>query len=597
MHEIEKIKDMFCKLNYILSATQKKYAVLVLLMGMVASVLEMLGIAVLVPVIDMLMVLDNLKNNWFMKPFITFFNLNTTGKLVVFICLLVIIIYLIKNIYFSFYNWVSFKYAYKVRRELSIKILRTYMRQGYIFFVSNNTSRMLQGIGSDVDGVYNIINTVISILTKVMTIVCIGIFIIWQSKDMAVVLLMLSVLCLVVIQAFFRKRMRQNGIIRRNLQYETNKTSIEAIQGNKEILVMHKQDFFVDHYSEMLAKLYRVSTKVDLGTVLPAYIIEMICVCGVMLAVVLQFQNLSEGNIVLTQLATIAAGAFRILPALGAIMSGVNIITMNTTQLQAAYETLEGVRELEQVEVEKKKKSIQYQGIQFTDALELRDISYQYPGSKEPVINGINLRINKGESVAFIGTSGAGKTTLSDIILALLKPTRGQILIDGIDVEDIGEEWSKIIGYVPQMIYIIDDTIKKNIAFGDDEDSIDEEKIWEALKIAQLDDYVKGLPHGINTIVGERGIRFSGGQRQRIAIARALYRNPEILVLDEATAALDNETETEVMKAIEALQGYKTLIIVAHRLTTVRKCDKIYEVIDGKTVYKDKKDILNNIVH
>ena len=186
MHEIEKIKDMFCKLNYILSATQKKYAVLVLLMGMVASVLEMLGIAVLVPVIDMLMVLDNLKNNWFIKPFVDFFNLDTTGKLVVFICLLVVIIYLIKNIYFSFYNWVSFKYAYKVRRELSIKILRTYMRQGYIFFVSNNTSRMLQGIGSDVDGVYNIINTVINILTKGMTIVCIGIFIIWQSFSFAI---------------------------------------------------------------------------------------------------------------------------------------------------------------------------------------------------------------------------------------------------------------------------------------------------------------------------------------------------------------------------------------------------------------------------
>ena len=179
---------------------------------------------------------------------------------------------------------------------------------------------------------------------------------------------------------------------------------------------------------------------------------------------------------------------------------------------------------------------------------------------------------------------------MSDIILSLLKPQKGAILMDGIDIEDLGEEWSRIIGYVPQSVYIVDDTIKHNIAFG--EDYIDEEQVWRALGIAQLDDFVKSLPEGINTVVGERGVRFSGGQRQRLAIARALYRNPEILILDEATAALDNETEEEVMKAIEALQGYKTMIIVAHRLTTIRNCDKIYEIKNGEAVEKSKKEVL-----
>ena len=230
-------------------------------------------------------------------------------------------------------------------------------------------------------------------------------------------------------------------------------------------------------------------------------------------------------------------------------------------------------------------------GIQFQHELSLQNVSFHYPNMEEDVLQEVNLTIQKGQSIAFIGPSGAGKTTVSDIILSLLKPTKGQILMDGIDIEDLGKEWNRIIGYVPQATYIIDASIRHNIAFGEKENAIDDDQIWQALKIAQLEDFVKGLPEGLDTLVGESGVRFSGGQRQRLAIARALYRNPDILVLDEATAALDNDTEEEVMKAIEALQGYKTLIIVAHRLTTVRKCDVIYEVKDKRICPKSKKEI------
>lgn len=276
------------------------------------------------------------------------------------------------------------------------------------------------------------------------------------------------------------------------------------------------------------------------------------------------------------------------LPALGAITSGINSVSMNTAQLAAAYETLESVKELEKIEREKVVKASQYKNITFQNELLIKNVSYRYPNTEENVLEGINICINKGQSVAFIGPSGAGKTTISDIILSLLKPTAGEILMDGINIEDLGGEWNKIIGYVPQMVYIVDDNIRNNIAFGEEEGMIDDSKIWDALKMARLDDFVMGLPEGLETVVGERGIRFSGGQRQRLAIARALYRHPEILVLDEATAALDNETEAEVMKAIETLQGYKTLIIVAHRLTTVRKCDVIYEVKNRKITRKEK---------
>jgi ABC-type multidrug transport system fused ATPase/permease subunit len=225
--------------------------------------------------------------------------------------------------------------------------------------------------------------------------------------------------------------------------------------------------------------------------------------------------------------------------------------------------------------------------------LEIKNISFAYPNTDDNVLENISFDIEEGQSIGLIGPSGAGKTTLVDIILSLLKPSDGEILIDGTNIEDLGGQWNSIIGYVPQSLYILDDSIRRNVAFGEPIENIDDKKVWEALRIAQLDDFVKTLPNQLETQVGEWGTRFSGGQRQRMAIARALYRNPEILVLDEATAALDNETEKDVMQAIENLQGYKTLIIVAHRLSTVQNCDTIYEVKDKGIFEKNKEEVFS----
>ena len=229
--------------------------------------------------------------------------------------------------------------------------------------------------------------------------------------------------------------------------------------------------------------------------------------------------------------------------------------------------------------------------IAFKNEISIQDVTFAYPGTKEKVIDHLNLKIKKGSSVAFIGTSGAGKTTLSDIILALLKPQTGKILVDGVDIKELGGVWNRMIGYVPQSVYLTDASIRHNIAFGVAENDIDDKRVWDALEAAHLKEFVEKQPRQLDTEVGEWGIKFSGGQRQRVAIARALYSNPEILVLDEATAALDTETETAVMESIEELQGYKTLIIVAHRLTTIRNCDKIYEIKDGKAIEREKSEI------
>lgn len=592
MHSIKKANDLLNKLKYILSSEQKKLSYLVIFGGIVAAVLELLGVAVILSVLDLMLNMGALRGKWYVKPFDHLLNLDSDSKLTWFICIIVILVYLVKNLYFSLYNWVSLKFAYKIRRELSVRILKAYMSQGYIFFVQNNTSRLLQGIENDVDSVYSILANLFGMITKTATIICISFYILVESPQMALLIVLLTLFCFGLIQGIFRKPMRKNGILRRNYLFDKSKISIEAIQGNKEILVMSKQNFFVNIYEKTLEKLYKVCVKVDMGAILPAFLIEMVCIMGVMIMLGVQMSNSHDSYGLIVQISTIAVGAFRILPALGAINNNINMMTSLAPQLKASYDTLAGVKEIEQEE--KKEKSSPYQGIKFQDKIEIRDIAYQYPNTNERVLNHINLSIKKGESVALIGSSGAGKTTLSDVILALLKPAQGQVLMDGIDIEELGAAWSEVIGYVPQAIYIVDDTIRMNIAFGEDPKEVDDEKVWQALRIAQLDQFVEMLPKGLETVVGERGIRFSGGQRQRLAIARALYRNPEILVLDEATAALDNETEQEVMKAIENLQGYKTLIIVAHRLTTVRKCDTIYEVRDGNVVKREKSEIFKD---
>ncbi|NBJ96815.1 ABC transporter ATP-binding protein [bacterium 1xD8-48] len=595
MSELKKLKDLLHKMNYILSSRHKRYAVAIFFMGILAAMLELLGVAVIIPILDILLDVSSVENKWYMGPFIQLLNLNTETRLIYFICIMTIFIYIVKNAYFIFYHWVTIKFAYKVRRELSTRVLSAYMQQGYIFFVEHNTSGLLQGINGDIVGIYSILSVIFSMVAKLATVIAISVFIVYQSKQMAVILILFSVLSILVVQLIYRKNMHKNGARRRELSCDCTQTAMEAIQGNKAILVMNKQGFFAKHYSKVSVEFSKIATKVELGTISPVYIIEAMCICGVLLAVLVEMGIASDTGKLIEQLSTIAVGAFRILPSLGAISSGMNTITMNIPLMEKTYQILNEVSELEKAEKGKKITESKYKDIEFKQGIKVDNISFCYPNSEENVLEDASVIIKKGESVAFIGPSGAGKTTLSDIILALLKPSKGKILMDGIDIEELGGTWNRIIGYVPQTVYIVDDSIRNNIAFGEEKGTIDDKNVWQALKVAQLDEFVRGLPRGIDTRVGEFGVRFSGGQRQRLAIARAMYHNPEILVLDEATAALDNETENEVMKAIEALQGYKTLIVVAHRLTTVKKCDEIYEVRDKKIIKRNKADVLKGI--
>ena len=281
-------------------------------------------------------------------------------------------------------------------------------------------------------------------------------------------------------------------------------------------------------------------------------------------------------------LSAFAMGAFRILPSLGRISSALNTAIYYMPSLNHVYENLQRINDYQEKDYKESETGAESDRIILKNGIDIENISWHYKNSDVYVIHNLNLTIKKGTSVAFVGQSGAGKTTLADIILGLLEPQEGKVLIDGNDIYHMGKQLGKIMGYVPQTVYLTDDTIRNNVAFGIEGSDIDDDKVWDALEQAQLKQFVKNLNQGLDTFVGDRGVRFSGGQRQRIAIARALYENPDIIIFDEATAALDNETELAVMESIHALQGYKTIIIIAHRLTTIKDCDEIYEISDGK---------------
>lgn len=589
--EMRKVKDALGKLSFILNREQKKYCILIFLMSLVSALIETVGVSIIVPVVQIVISVDNLMEQTYVRPLIKLFHLKTSAEIIIVVCIGVGIIYILKNAYAFLYTWASAKFSNKIRRELAVRVLQTYMSQGYIFFVDHNSSTLIRGISSDVISVQNVITHFFSFMCKVLIIVCMTLFIIVNTPLAALLILGIVVFCFAVSQIVFRKPMRRFGVASREYSYRASQASLEAIQGYKEILVFGRQDYFVNEYLKNMIGYNKAEVQMSVASASPSFMIEVVCIIGILAVVAVQSITAGGNSDLLAQMVIIALATLRILPALGILLGDVNSIVFNAPGLNSAAETLHMVKELEKEKADQKKKDF-YADVSLKNELTISHVSYAYPRTDKNVLDDLSMTIKKGTSIGLIGTSGAGKTTLADIVLGLLKPQSGRILMDGTDIEQLGESWHNIVGYVPQSIYMTDASVRRNVAFGIKEDCIDDEKVWKALEMAQIKEFVEGLPKGLDTNVGEWGVQLSGGQRQRIAIARALYNEPDIIVLDEATAALDNDTENAVMESIEALQKVKTLIIVAHRLTTIRKCDVIYEITDGKAVQRSKEEVL-----
>ena len=597
IQEVKKVFDAIHKLNYILSKEQKVYCVIVFILSLISAILELLGVSIVIPLMSAILSIDELKGNTYASAVFSFFHLESDFQIIIFICCGVAVVYIAKNVFSIFYTWVSAKFANKIRRELALKIFDAYIKQGYRYFADNNSSEILTGIGVDPQSVQTIVSNFFTLMVRVITVIAMLCFIIAETPYMAVALFVLASVSFGISELIFSKRMKKAGERQRYYSYLARQASIEAIQGSKEIFTMNRQKYFVTEYQRCMEQYDRSSAEASVGAAAPSNILETVCVIGIVFSVAFQAINTSDISTMVTQIATVALAAFRMLPYLGTIMGCANTIVFSSLGLVKAYNTLYEVNHM----VDKRVLAESDDCTNYTDEkyvfkkeILLKNIDFSYSDHGKRVLDGLDLKIEKGTSIGLIGTSGAGKTTLADIILALYKPQGGTISMDGVDINIIGEQWHNITGYIPQTAYLSDASVRNNVAFGISEKEIDDSKVWKALEMAQLKDFVENLENGLDTKVGEWGVKFSGGQRQRIAIARALYNDPDVLIMDEATAALDNDTEKAVMESIEMLQGIKTLIIVAHRLTTVKKCDKIYEIVDGKAVLRLKEEIFGD---
>ncbi|MBS7340324.1 MAG: ABC transporter ATP-binding protein [Lachnospiraceae bacterium] len=578
---------MLKKLNFIFSKSDKVKIVFLLFIVVIGSFLELMGVSVFSPFIDVAMNPETASDGALFLLIRKLIPYQNTRQLLIIMAAAIIIIYVVKNIYIIAEKNAIYKFSYRIQRSISTRLLKAYMKEPYSFHLNKNISVLQRSMQEDTDQFTKGIIHIMEMIAEVCVCIAIAVYLFVVSPSIMLIIAGMLVVCLTGF-VFISKRYssawgRQSQAYKAKIYQWMN----QSLGGIKEIKVLNREKSFVQKYDSYFDKYVRVLRYNRLIAAVPKNIIELFSMMGLMLALIFKIfldQNMIEEFI--PQLAVFAVAAFRLLPSVGKINEHMASILYAKPSLDLIYHDLLEVNDQECEE------EIPETSLNFENKIEVMGVSYQYPSGQERVIEEVSFTVDRGTTVAFVGVSGAGKSTMVDILLGLLEPQKGIIYADGMNIYDNLPAWQKNIGYIPQVIYLSDDSIRNNVAFGVSEEEVDDEAVKRALIQAQLWDFVDGLAEGMDTFVGDRGVRLSGGQRQRIGIARALYHNPEILVLDEATSALDNETENAVMEAIEKLQGQKTILIIAHRLTTISNADAVFEVGNGHVEKVSKEKIL-----
>ncbi len=581
---------MLKKINYVLDRKQKINLGILLIIIFIGAFVELLGVSAVMPLINVAMQPETIHEKWYFILISKYTGITDANQMVLFLAVFLIIIYILKNIYVMAMYSLQYRFVFNNQQRLSVRMMKSYMQQDYLFHVSKNVAEFQRNITSDVNGFFTVALNVLQFLAEFSVSAVLVIFLLIQDWVSTVAIAALLFLFMGIFTVFFRKVLVKIGEESRQANVLVTKWLFQAFSGIKEIKVANKESFFITNYDKNYKDCARVQRQQSILTYLPKPVMETVCICSLMLAMIIKIAVMKSDIVsFVTTLSVFAVAAFRMLPSFNKITGYISGMMFNKPAIDSVYRDLKEIERLMGQKTIEQKDTV---NITLNKSIQFNDVSFHYSGSDKWILKDANLEIQKNTSVALIGASGAGKTTAADLILGILEPQEGTVTIDGVDIKKCMKSWHEEIGYIPQVIYLMDDTIRANVAFGIPESEIDDTRIEKALREAQLDQFVQALPDGLDTMIGDRGVKLSGGQRQRIGIARALYRNPNVLVLDEATSALDSDTEREVMEAIDGLHGTRTLIVIAHRLSTLRKCDKIYEVGNGRFTERNKVEVL-----
>jgi len=571
--------NVFQKLWYIFDKKQKIRLAELAILILIGTILETLGVTAIVPFISAVMYPEQFMENKYIQMFLEITGIDSVTGLIIVFALILIAIYICKNLYLICMYGVQFRFIYNNQRRLSNRLMSCYLKQPYPFHLEHNSAKLQHNIFNEVDFFMATILHIINVFTD--SCVCIALIVLLFVTDKGITM-GVAALLLIFVFTFYRWYKRESkkwGIERKLYSQNSIGTIQQSLGAIKEIKVLGNESYFENMYDQNYYRFLDSRRKISTYSMMPKPLMEAMCVTGLLLVVSFKVYQGVEVQTFIPTLSVFALAVIRILPSSSRLTASISNVLYGKVAIDTIYDDLKETDELmEKISINKN----EGKGIVLKDKICIRDLSFQYSDNGKKVLEKLSLQIPKNSAVAFIGSSGSGKTTLADIILGVLPYKEGNVFIDDIELRDVGSSWGGSIGYIPQNIFIMDNTIRRNIALGIEDEKIDDSRIWKALEEAQLKEFVEQLENGLDTELGERGVRISGGQRQRIGIARALYNNPEILILDEATSALDNETEKAVMEAIDALSGKKTLIIIAHRLTTIQNCDYIYQIENGK---------------
>lgn len=575
------------KVRAIFDRKQKWQLVGLGIMIFIGGLLETLGVSAMIPVVQALLAPDELMGYIdripVVKKLCDALSITTVKQVTMALLYGMMAIYVIKNLYILLLTYMQNTFITKNRNRMISRVMAEFLNRPYEKYLGADIPTVFRITDSDIPQTFSLILAMLQLASE--AVVSCLIFMVLLLNDPGMTLFIIAVfgfLTLFIVKVF-KPRLNRIGARNQAIQSRIAKWRIQATYGLKDVKVLNREEFYVRNYYETGKVGAEVARNYAVLNNMPRLLIETVFIVSVLGFLVVYINGGGDITAMVTTISAFAIAAVRVLPSVNRINTYITEIAYTQPSLDFVYDNLQEGMKTDAMLAERKAYS-QVEKLKLDHQIELDHISFHYPDSDKNIFEDAHMIVPKGKSVGIIGTSGAGKSTIVDILLGLLHAQTGMITCDGVDIFKNYESWLAQIGYIPQSIYLIDESIRDNIAFGIDADKIDEKRIWEVLEEAQLKEFVEELPEGLDTTIGDRGVRLSGGQRQRIGIARALYNDPEILVFDEATSALDNDTEAAVMEAVNSFHGRKTMIIIAHRLNTIEKCDMIYKVENMKLV-------------